>query len=314
MINVHGLPPADAAWRHQRPGKGEIVVDHVAHFVPDMDAAATALTALGFTLTPLSIQQHRIEPGAPLVPAGTANRCVMLRSGYLEFLTPIADTLIAARMRAAIARHVGLHLVCFGTDDAAAVHDRLGAAAFAPQPPVALERSIGTPDGDGLARFTVIRVPAETMPEGRIQFVEHHTPELLWQARWVDHSNGALGLAAAVICADQPDEAALRYERFTGLTAVRDGATQRLDTARGSIVIVDPATFERRFGTAPPAPPSIAATIIDCVDAGVARDRFASAGLSPIAIDRWRVAVAPSPAVGGLFVFQVPGAPPLRWT
>ena len=89
-------------------------IDHLAHFVPDIEAAGVELTTLGFTLTPLSVQSHRLTPDAPLTPAGAANRCVMLRRGYLEFLTATHDTPNAARLRAAIERYTGVHLIAFG--------------------------------------------------------------------------------------------------------------------------------------------------------------------------------------------------------
>src|SRR5512145_2046033 len=91
----------------QVPAAGKLVLDHVAHFVPHVDAASGALEKLGFTPTPFSQQSHRPEPGGPPTPAGAGNRCVMLRRGYLEFLTPIADTPIANQLRTAINRYVG---------------------------------------------------------------------------------------------------------------------------------------------------------------------------------------------------------------
>ena len=98
----------------QLPPAGKISLDHVAHFVPEVDAASDALVRFGFTLTPFSPQSHRLQPDGPLVPAGTGNRCVMLRAGYIEFLTPVADTPLAAQLRTAIARYVGVHLIAFG--------------------------------------------------------------------------------------------------------------------------------------------------------------------------------------------------------
>ena len=89
----------------QAPRAGKLSLDHVAHFVPDIDAASTAFQALGFTLTPFSAQMHRLEDGGPLVPAGAGNRCVMLERGYIECLTPTADTVIADQLNAAIARY-----------------------------------------------------------------------------------------------------------------------------------------------------------------------------------------------------------------
>ena len=124
------------------PAPGALNVDHVAHFVPDIDAASAALESLGFTLTPFSAQSHRLEPGGPLVPAGTGNRCVMLRSGYLEFLTPTADTPVAQQLRAAMERYVGVHLVAFGTGAPEADRTRLEAQGFDPLPAVSLQRPI----------------------------------------------------------------------------------------------------------------------------------------------------------------------------
>ena len=73
---------------NQLPPAGAVFLDHVAHFVPEMDAAATALERCGFRLTPFTVQTNRVNEEA--VPAGTGNRCAMLRQGYLEILTATA--------------------------------------------------------------------------------------------------------------------------------------------------------------------------------------------------------------------------------
>jgi len=131
----------------QIPDTGALVLDHVAHFVPHVDAASAALEKLGFMLTPFSEQSHRAEPGGPLTPAGTGNRCAMLQRGYLEFLTPTGDTSNANQLRASIKRYVGVHLIAFGTAVAEADHERLKKGGFSPLEPVALQREIGTGAG-----------------------------------------------------------------------------------------------------------------------------------------------------------------------
>lgn len=298
---------AEDAWKRQRPAAGALVLDHVAHFVPDIEAASRALERLGFTLTPFSLQQHRIAPGAPLVPAGSGNRCVMLRSGYLEFLTPTSDTPVAQRMQAAIARYVGLHLVCFGTGESARLHRHLAAAGFTPQPPVALERRIGTEAGEETARFTVLRVPPEAMPEGRIQIVEHHTPELLWQRRWLDHPNHATGLAASIVCVADPDESARRYARFAGVEARRQGRVHVVATARGTVVIGGPDTIAQLLGARPPVLPWIAGSVLTSEDLAATAGWLERAGCPVARAAPAAIAVAAPPEVGGVFVFQAEG-------
>lgn len=139
---------------NQVPVVGELNLDHVAHFVPHIDAASGALEQLGFTLTPFSLQSHRPEPGGPLTPAGAGNRCVMLQRGYLEFLTPTGDTPVSNQLRTAIKRYVGAHLIAFGTSAPEADLARLAKGGYSPLDPVALQREIDSEEGRETARFT----------------------------------------------------------------------------------------------------------------------------------------------------------------
>lgn len=303
MSNAAGVP-SQTPWRQQRPAGRDLVLDHVAHFVPDMDGAAAALARLGFALTPFSAQQHRLAPDAPLSPAGSGNRCAMLRAGYLEFLTPTADTPVAQRMRAAIGRYTGLHLVCFGTNDAPRVHAHLARAGFDPQPPVALQREIGTPSGSATARFTVLRVAPEQMPEGRIQVVEHHTPELLWQARWLDHPNRAAALRGVIICVDDPAAVSQRYARFTDVDVRLRGDAWAIATARGTLILADRRWLGAHLAVNAPTTPWIAAPILESDDLAATRAYFQAAGIATHEPGASGLVVEAPAAIGGFFLFQ----------
>ena len=89
----------------QTPDAGQIFLDHVGWFVPDMDAAARAFEKLGFGLTPFSIHGDRDPATGALRPLGTANRLVMLERGYLEILTLHGDVTNPSveRMKASMA-------------------------------------------------------------------------------------------------------------------------------------------------------------------------------------------------------------------
>src|SRR3546814_6422669 len=97
-----------------------------------------------------------------------------------------ADVCSSDLFRTATARHVGLHLVAFSVGDWQAAQARLASNDFRPNDPVHLTRPVEDEDGTlREARFTVLRVPPEVMPEGRIQLLEHHTQDDVWQARWL---------------------------------------------------------------------------------------------------------------------------------
>ena len=239
------MPPASsdpgfaAVAARQRPESGELVLDHVAHFVDDLEAARATLEALGFVVTPRSDQTLRDAAGNA-TPAGSSNRCVMLEAGYLEILSPTADTPNARRLREAMARYRGVHILALGTPDAPFEFAQLARHGFAPLETVNLERDIGTADGGVLrARFSVQRVPPERMPEGRVQFCEQKTPEALWQPRWLEHANGAHTLAALVVASVEPHAAAARFMQFLGGDIVAGDDHTRLVLDRGEVVFGD---------------------------------------------------------------------------
>ena len=245
----------DMATR-QRPAPGELCLDHVAHFVPDLAAAARLAESLGFAVT--SESAHRAQ-GAP---AGTSNRCIMLEQGYIEILAPTLDTPHAERVRSRMARYEGVHLACFGTPDAEAEHRRLGARGFDPEPLVSLERTLQ--DGKTV-RFRVVYVPPQKMPEGRLQFVEHLTPEVIWTPASLAHSNGVTALSAVYVVADEPAEVAARWADFTGLIPSPEGALVTLDCARGRAFFGTRGELAKILGAAPAAP-GIAGYSLSCRD------------------------------------------------
>jgi hypothetical protein len=275
------------AAARQRPAPGDLVVDHLAHFVPDLDAAARLLEKLGLSATPESA--HRIRGK----PAGTSNRCVMLEQGYLEILCPKLDTPHAQRVRKLMARYDGVHLACFGTPDAAFEHQRLAAHGFEPEPLVNLERKIDT--GEQL-RFNVVYVPPGKMPEGRVQYCEHLTPEHLWKREYVN----PLSLEEIYVVADDPPKTAARWALFAGLLPRREGDLVRLDTARGKVLIGKRKALGEFLPGVPKAP-GIAGYRLGCRSAGRMAERCAMAGAKVRAKGR-QYSVALPPALGGTWI------------
>ncbi len=290
--------------RAQLPGAGEVFLDHVAWFVADMAAAERSLAATGFTLTPFT-EQTNASPAGP-VSAGMANRCAMLETGYLEFLTAVGDTPLARQFQRQIARYAGLHLLAFTVADAEAAATRLDRAGFAVQAPVRLRRQVTTGDG-GLAEaaFTVVRVAPEAMPEGRIQLLTHHTPEVVWQPRWTAHANAARSLEAALVAVAEPAAVADRFARFLDrpATPLGDGRFA-LALERGALVFAPPAWVTAAVTPLPAgvAPPVIAAVALGSADLATTSVLIGSIGAEPAA----GAYALPSPP-GGAITLVEPG-------
>ncbi len=286
----------------QLPEAGEVFLDHVAHFVPEMAPAAQALARCGFRLTPFAAQTNRADGRA--VPAGTGNRCAMFRRGYVEILAASGeDTPLARQLADRLRRHTGLHLAAFGSADAAGEHDRLKLAGFPVLPLVDMRRPVETEFGDEEARFAIARIMPGTMPEGRIQFLTHHTPHLVWPEPCLDHPNGALALRAVWIAAADPAEPAQRFARFAGRPARREGEVASVVLERGAVHVATPEFLDRRFGIAPGPPlPYLAGSEVEVADLDRLRVVLDSADLAgrPIA---GGLAVPLPAAIGGTILF-----------
>lgn len=276
----------------QKPAPGELFLDHVAHFVPDLGAAGRLAESLGFVVTPESA--HRAQGG----PAGTSNRCIMLEQGYVEILAPTLDTPNARRVRAAMARYDGVHLACFGTPDAEAEHRRLAAHGFEPEERVRLERELDVNGRTGTVRFNVVYVPPERMPEGRIQYVQQLTPEQIWQPRYLKHANGVVGLSALYVAADDPAATAARWARFAGLLPFPVKDQVELRAARGKVIVGTGKSLVKLLGKVPPAP-GIAGYGLACADVKAFLSRCRKAGLQA----RNRAVILP-PELGGAWLLE----------
>ncbi|HXR59614.1 MAG TPA: VOC family protein [Burkholderiales bacterium] len=276
----------------QVPAPGGLVLDHLAHFVPSLAEAAKALTALGFTVTPQS--DHRTQDG----PAGSSNVCVMLEHGYLEILAPTFDTPNAQQIRAAMARYAGVHLGCFGTPDAEGEQRRLEAHGFKPPPLTRLAREFeGRP-----VRFSVVRSNRDSMPEGRIQFCQHHTPEAIWRPQYWGHVNGAVKLACLFVVADETVDVAARWAHYAALLPRPAGGYVHLQMARGNVLVGARAQWAALLGDAPPAP-GLAGYALECRDTSNLVSRCEMLGL-PLRKLREDLYVAKLPeALGSTLMF-----------
>ena len=224
----------------QLPRADEIFLDHLAHFVPDAEAASRALARAGFAPTPISLQVNPDPDGVPR-PTGTGNITAMFARGYIEVLFKTSDTPLAREFEAGLARHPGVHLVAFAVADAAAARRRLAESGFRVRPLVEMQRPVDADGQSATAAFTIARVEPGEMPEGRVQILTHRTESVVWQPRWLSHPNGALALMRILVVVADVAEAARRFARFTGRAPapMPFGQTIELDRGRVDLVAVD---------------------------------------------------------------------------
>jgi hypothetical protein len=243
-----------------------VALDHVGVVGHDLAALAAQYERLGFTLTP------RALAGGGRI----ANRCAMLRQGYLELmaLAPGGSSATVARM---LARHPGPHIIALAVNDEAATLARLHRAGIDCPGVEQLERAIDETDPAG-PRVRFAHLPVPEQPEARINLIRHLTPELLWQERFLSHPNHAVALEAVVLAVPAPAESAARLSRLAGRPVVPDPAGgYMLVLPRGRIRLLPPDALE----TEPPSVPSIVGITLRTDDARAAVMRLLTDAVLP---------------------------------
>ena len=254
-----------------------LALDHLGLCARDPAPLWAVWEGLGFALSPVAQQSGRRTPDGPVEPFGSANRCAFLRHGYVELLGILDPALFANGVDRFVARHDGAHILALAIGDAEGNLARLRRGGLDIPGIAWLQRPVEA--GGPIARFA--RLPFPDAPEGRVQLVQHLTPELVWDPRWMGHRNGADALETAILAVANPAETAARLARLAGVAAEPDplaGFRLRLPGAPGAagpdsprmetrIRILPPEALPRALpGVSAPCLPFMAGMVIRTTD------------------------------------------------
>lgn len=278
-------------------------LDHIAVMTPDLTAAGRAYERLGFCLTPVSQHSGARTAGGAVEPWGTGNRCVMLRRGYIELMGIVDPGLFDNRLGEYLARYEGIHILAFGCADAHAAEIRLRREGFGVTGVHGLARELDVPGGSAVAKFNLVRLPASEMPEGRVLLIEHLTREHLWQERYLDHPNGAVGLSELTVCVADVEDAASRYGRMFGVAGRGDHKRRAFALDDGRFVLLSESGLKSELGLDAPVLPFAASFTVDVADCGKARAAIEANGGSCETVGD-ALMVRPRDACGALIAFR----------
>jgi catechol 2,3-dioxygenase-like lactoylglutathione lyase family enzyme len=254
-------------------GGDSLTLDHVALVTPDLKAAREGYQKLGFQLTAESSHRGKLSPDGPVELWGSGNHCAMFRQGYYEILGITDPSRPHDRFRALAEKFHGVQIVALGCERADEVYRARKDRVSGLKPPVELGRDVAY-GRDGAetrpALFRVVGVASATFPEAELLFVEHQTPDLLWQKSLLDHPNGATGLAGVTICSEDPQGTAERFEQVT--LREREGRAPRFSLDEGFVEIRSPDEIAEGYeGAVLPAVPCVAVVRFSVADLGETR-------------------------------------------
>ena len=223
-------------------------IDHVVLAVGRLDDAARRYEALGFTLTPRA--QHDVR-------MGTSNRLAQFSArNFIELLeTDRPATLephdlsaspprfsFGAHNRDFAARRNGLSMLILSSRDSHADAAAFAGSGIGTYAPFAFERQATLPDGTSVTvAFGLAFAACPEMPQIAFAACHHKTPQHVWKPAYQNHANGARGIAAVYLVAEQPE----RHRQF--LTTLVGAPTEevpggfRIPCGPQDLLVVTPA-------------------------------------------------------------------------
>lgn len=231
-----------------------LTLDHPLVCVRDLEAARATYQSLGFTMKP---------PG--MHPWGTSTALVIFRRQLLELVSigdaSLLDGYAAGNFR--FGRHVQTHLVeregvpltALCSDDADRDAALLTARGARCEGRIAFGRDVVHRDGTPDRTATTLQIFTRPGLDRLAMFAcQQHRRDLIEFPEWMDHPNGATGIASATILAASGDQPAVR-EWLTILHG--EDAVQgtdwgfAVDTGRGMWRVADRDNAAALFGPVP---------------------------------------------------------------
>ena len=274
-------------------------LDHVAVVVGDLDRAQTDYERMGFRLTPRSSHSGPLPDGTT-GPWGTGNHCAMFGTGYFEILGVTDPSRHKTHIDRRLAAYEGLHLVAFGTEDAASAVAELRTRGATLTDPAELGRDVPYGSGTRPGRFAISNLDGDIYPEADFIVIEQKTRDVLWQETLLEHPNGAKSLAGVTIHATDPDDF---VERMTAVLGPAGSGGFRLRS--GVLDLASHSALGRRFpGCRPPVPgPCVCAVTIGVDDLDRTRALLTANGVDAGQTDRNSLFVLPGQACGAIVEF-----------
>lgn len=221
--------------------------DHYVHLVKDLDKAALAYEAAGFTVGARNVH-----------PWGTHNRIIQFPGFFIELLevvTSSQENPFAAKASAlAIKGFEGGAMVVLegqkGDAEDYAAHGLGGIPAFT----FSREGEKGKVGFDiAFAKFNFQENRPYPTPDLAFFTCLQLAPEKFWDKAKQQHKNGVSALEELVFVSENPADYADFFAHFTGQREMYSGSLGILmELPRGKIRITDPVSFKAMYGVVAP--------------------------------------------------------------
>jgi len=176
-------------------------IDHVGLLGPSIHDLVSNYIGLGFSVVGPA-ELVGVNEAGEQITLDQQSAHIMFAEDYVE-LTAVAphagENHHLARL---LNKPAGLRLIVLRTDDIGARWQACTDVGLEPTPPQVAVRDIAYGD-NGTAEFCWFALAADRFPQTLVAYVEHRTPEIVFQSVAAEHPNGAIGLSRVIVCAEE---------------------------------------------------------------------------------------------------------------
>tara|TARA_B100001123_G_scaffold413905_1_gene512746 strand:+ start:589 stop:1437 length:849 start_codon:yes stop_codon:yes gene_type:complete len=274
-------------------------IDHCVILVRNLDIAREKMLRLGFTVTPRGTHSKNM---------GTQNHCMMLKNGYFEILGISHSTNFNEDWRAKLKHREGLEAVPLASENVDQLRDQLYDRGIELPETIEFSRPVNLSGKPSEAKFRLVMVPDKYSPNMSTFVIQHLTRKVVWNPKYLDHANGAIGVQSVTGIHKEPHEIITSYKKLFGehaLSVFENGI--QINTGKGKINFVTPSAYTKLFpniSTDPIArPPYLAALSINVTDLQLTSDYFLHQGVECFTSPRDTICIPPLSACGTLIEF-----------
>ena len=274
-------------------------IDHCVILVRNLDIAREKMLRLGFTVTPRGTHSKNM---------GTENHCMMLKNGYFEILGISHSTNFNAGWRVKLKHREGLEAVPLASENVDQLRDELYDRGLELPETIEFSRPVNLSGKPSEAKFRLVMVPDKYSPNMSTFVIQHLTRKVVWNPKYLDHANGAIGVQSVTGIHKEPHEIITSYKKLFGehaLSVFENGI--QINTGKGKINFVTPSAYTKLFPNISPdpiaRPPYLAALSINVTDLQLTTDYFHHHGVECFTSPRDTICIPPLSACGTLIEF-----------
>ena len=194
-------------------------IDHAVIAVRDLEAARDTWQRMGFKVAPRGVHS-----------TGSMNHNIMLEKDYIELLTVPQTNPLQSYFYEYLQRDEGLAGVALTGTDLNASWRVLHSKGFDPTRPQDFSRPVTQGSRTGTAKFALANISSYTTPGAQWFICQHATRELVWLPELQKHPNGATGIAAVALVADNVAYVSGVYSKLFGKLPERIDEGMKIET------------------------------------------------------------------------------------